>query len=267
MRNPPLLNILVITKELRLIIKFGYFGWEYSGFQRGNGSNSVEDAILRVMEREGISGNIQSAARTDKGVSATSNAFAVDTERKPSMVMGVLNGKIPGMVFHSYAMVDDEFNPRHCDYKIYRYIIQKDQAGPYLKQALKPFRGRHDFRNFCKMDERNPIRTIRSIAVNRKRDMVSIDYKARSFLWNQIRSITSYATEQSFSEEQTDPFSLEEKYPKLMDPEGLILLDMVYDGIEFREYMPLSKKKYLDSRFKRENMRHEVMKNFTLVTK
>ncbi len=252
---------------LRLIIKYGYFGWQFTGFQRGNGNNSVEDSILRVLEKAGISDKIQSAARTDRNVSAISNAFAVDTVSKPTMVMGILNGKIPGMVFHSYAIVEDDFNPRHCDYKTYRYIIHKDQAGPYLRDALKPFRGKHDFRNFCKMDERNPIRTIRSISVNRKGDRIFIDYKARSFLWNQIRSITSYALEHSFSETQEDPFSLKEKYPKLMDPEGLILLDMVYEDIEFIEYIPVSKKKYLETLFQRENMRHEIMKNFMSLIK
>ncbi len=252
---------------MRLIIKFGYFGWEYSGFQRGNGSNSVEDSIIKVLEKAGITDKIQSAARTDRGVSAISNAFVVDTEKKPSMVMGILNGRIPGMVFHSYTKVDEDFNPRYCDYKTYRYIVRKDEAGPYLRQALKPFRGKHDFRNFCKMDERNPIRTIRSITIRTKGDRIFIDYKARSFLWNQIRSITAYALEHSFSEIQDDPFALEAKYPKLMGPEGLVLMDMVYENIEFTQYVPLSKKKYLTSLLRSEDMRHEIMENFIFLTK
>lgn len=219
-----------------------------------------------ALERAKISYNIHSAARTDRGVSAVSNAFAVDTSRKPSMVLGILNGKIPGMIFHSYAIVADDFNPRHCDYKTYRYIIHRDEAGPYLRQALKPFRGQHDFRNFCKMDQRNPIRTIKAISVGAHKDRIFIDYRARSFLWNQIRSITAYALDHSFSEFQEDPFSMEEKYPKLMDPQGLILMDMAYEGIEFVNGMTMSKKKQLSSLFREQNLRHDVMGNFTFLS-
>ncbi len=252
---------------MRLLIKFGYFGWQFTGFQRGNGVNSIEDCILRVLNREKISDNIQCAARTDRGVSAISNAFVVDTDRKPSMVLGVLNGKIPGMAFHSYANVEESFNPRHCDYKTYRYLIQRDEAGPFLRQALKPFRGQHDYRNFCRMDGRNPVRTIRSISIGNKGNRICIDYKARSFLWNQIRSITAFALEQSFSERQQDPFSLSEKYPRLMDPEGLILKDMVYEEIDFTEGISISKKKQFKSMLLQQKLRTDVMENFAFLTK
>lgn len=250
---------------MRLLIKFGYFGWQFTGFQKGNGTKSIEDTIIRVLEKAGISSSVQSAARTDRGVSAISNAFAVDTERKPSMVMGVLNGKIPEMMFHSYAVVPETFNPRHCDYKTYRYIILGGNVGPYLRQALKPFKGQHDFRNFCKMDGRNPVRTIKSISVSRKGERIFIDYKGRSFLWNQIRSITAYALEHSYAENQGDPFSREGKYPKLMDPNGLILTDITYKGFEFKDGMSLSKKKYMSSWFQQENLRHVVMDNFAFL--
>ncbi len=252
---------------MRLLIKFGYFGWQFTGFQRGNGVNSIEDCILSVLNREKISDNIQCAARTDRGVSAVSNAFVVDTDRKPSMVLGLLNGKIPDMAFHSYAMVNESFNPRHCDYKTYRYLIQKDEAGPFLRQALKPFRGQHDYRNFCRMDGRNPVRTIRSISIGSRGNRIYIDYKARSFLWNQIRSITAYALEQSFSEKQPDPFSLSEKYPRLMDPEGLILKDMVYEEIDFTEGISISKKKQFKSMLLQQKLRTDVMENFAFLTK
>ena len=252
---------------MRLLIKFGYFGWRFTGFQRGNGAKSVEDTIIQVLGKAEISESIQSAARTDKGVSAIANAFAVDTERKPSMVMGVLNGKIPDMVFHSYARVPDDFNPRHCDYKTYRYIIRRDEAGPYLREALKPFKGQHDFRNFCKMDHRNPVRTIKSISVARKGERIYVDYKARSFLWNQIRSITAFALENSFNEKQEDPFSRDAKYQKLLDPQGLILTDINYKDIGFQESLSISKAKYLTSLFQQENLRHEVLGNFAFLAK
>lgn len=248
---------------MHLLIKFGYLGWQFTGFQRGNGDNSIEDTILRVLMKSGISEEIHCGARTDRGVSAISNALTMETDKSPSMVMGILNGKISGMVFHSYSIVPEGFNPRHCDYKTYRYILRKEQVGPYIRKSLKPFRGQHDFRNFCKMDHRNPVRKIRSIAVGRTGDRVFIDYKARSFLWNQIRSITAYAVEHSFNEEQVDPFSLTEKYPGLLDPEGLLLIDMVYEGLQFKNEVSVSKKKQFNSLINRYDLRNEMVNSFS----
>lgn len=252
---------------MHILIKFGYIGWQFTGFQRGNGDNSVEDTILKVLRKTGISEEIHCGARTDRGVSALSNTFTMETDKNPSMVMGILNGKISGMVFHSYSIVPEGFNPRHCDYKTYRYILRKERVGPYLRKSLKPFRGQHDFRNFCKMDRRNPVRTIKSIAVGSRGDWISIDYKARSFLWNQIRAITAYAVEHSFTEEQADPFSLTEKYPGLLDPEGLLLIDIVYDGIQFQDGVSVSKKKQFNSLINSYNLRNDIINNFSSLLK
>ena len=250
---------------MRLLVKFGYLGWLYSGYQKGNGDRSVEDTILKVLRSNDLSESLQSAARTDRGVSAISNVIAVDTTERPSKVLGILNSSIDGMIFHGYAVVPDDFNPRHNDYKIYRYILPGNQAGPYLRNALKPFRGKHDFRNFCRLDERNPVRTINSIRVKAASDMVYVDFKARSFLWNQIRTIMAYAVERSGNAEQTDPFERKERYGKMLEPESLVLLEMVYDGIEFKNALSISKVKQFAEAQRRSNLRNRVMQSFSLV--
>lgn len=256
-----------LPNQLRILIKFGYFGWQFTGFQRGNGTKSVEDTILKVLEAADIAKDIHTGARTDRGVSAISNTMAVDTDSKPEMVLGILNGKIPHMVFHSYSVVPDDFNPRHCDKKTYRYIVDRELAGPFLRKALKPFRGKHDFQYFCKMDQRNPVRTINSITIKRKGGRIFIDYRARSFLWNQIRTITAFALENSFSGERNDPFSLTEKFPRLMEPDGLILLDMEYPGVEFSPGISTSKRKQLTMSLNEHSIRNDIMGNFTSLLK
>lgn len=257
-----MINTHAINHPLRLLVKFGYIGWLYTGYQTGNGNRSVEDTILEVLRKKGISDGLHSAARTDRSVSAISNAIAIDTSERPSKVMGILNSSIPGMLFHSYAIVDDDFNPRHCDFKIYRYIIPEEEAGPYLRRSLALFRGRHDFSNFCKLDERNPVRTIRSIRVSRKEGMISVDFKSRSFLWNQIRTIMAYALDHSFSQDQEDPFSLKERYGRLLDPEALLLQEMVYDGVEFRQMLSLSKIRQFQRDMKKSRIRNRVLDSF-----
>lgn len=92
-----------------------------------------------------------------------------------------------------------------------------------------------------------------------------VDFKARSFLWNQIRFIIAYGVEHSFTETQEDPFSLKEKYTVLMDPQGLILTDMAYEGIEFQDAVSLSKKKQLNALFQEQNIRNEVLNSFNFL--
>ena len=90
---------------MKIAIKFGYLGWDYSGFQAGNGENSIEDTISECLGRIGTSSEIHSAARTDRGVSALSNVFTVETDLPAPRIMGSLNSMIDGMVFHSWSHV------------------------------------------------------------------------------------------------------------------------------------------------------------------
>ncbi len=247
---------------MRLLIQFGYIGWLFTGYQTGNGERSIEDSILKVLRVNNLAEAIHSAARTDRDVSAISNSFAVDTTEKPSKVLGILNSSIKGMIFHSFAEVPDDFNPRHCDYKVYRYTIPAQEAGPYLKESLKKFTGQHDFSNFCKKDERNPIRTIRSIRVRKKGGMITVDFKARSFLWNQIRTIMAYGVDHSHQISQGDPFSIDARYGRLLEPEPLILTEMVYENVEFKPALTLSKIRQFNSRLRQTEIMNSILGNF-----
>lgn len=228
---------------MRLFVKFGYAGWEYSGFQSGNGDSSVEDTILSVIRATGISGGLSSAARTDRGVSAISNVIAFNTDFTPEKSLGILNSSIEGMIFHSWAEVPETMNPRHCDYKVYRYIIPIEQVKDpgLLNNQLQRFKGTHDFSRFSRRDHRNPVRTIRSIEVKQHGDIISIDFTARSFLWNQIRSIMGFAMMQNMEGSDQDPFSSTERFPVVVDPHPLLLLNIEYQGIQFKSWIPRSK--------------------------
>lgn len=258
-----MINIHAILKSVRLLIKFGYIGWLYSGYQTGNGERSVEDTILKTLRKNNLAEMVHSAARTDRNVSAISNAFAIDTEELPSKVLGILNSSIDGMIFHSVAEVDVEYNPRHCDYKVYRYTLQEQEAGPYLKSVLMKFKGKHDFRHFCKMDERNPVRTINAIKVGKKNGVITVDFKARSFLWNQIRTILAYAVDKSFKEVSEDPFERDSRYGRLLDPEPLMLLEMIYKGVEFEPALSLSKIKQFQQVIMESRIKNSILSQFS----
>lgn len=227
---------------MRLLIKFGYDGTKFTGYQAGNGKNSVEGTILSVMEKHGIALKLNSAARTDRSVSASGNAFCIETEQRPTKVLGILNSQIPDMLFHSFAVVDEGFNPRHCDQKEYSYLVVSPPAG--MEKLLKLFEGTHDFSNFCRRDQRNPVRTIDKIEIERKGEMAKVKFHARSFVWEQIRSIMGYVL--ADSDHERDPFSKAPGERLVAAPEPLILEDIRYSEVSFRHFVSQSKKKYLE---------------------
>ena len=51
--------------------------------------------------------------------------------------------------------------------------------------------GTHDFSNFSKRSERNPLRTVESIETFLEGDVLIIDVIGESFLWNMVRKIAT----------------------------------------------------------------------------
>ena len=216
---------------MRYFIKFSYFGWMFSGFQRGNGDNSVEDAVSSILLKENVD-DFSTAARTDRGVSAVSNVLSVDYGHNIRKLMASINGNGKGIVFHSYASTDHERNVRHCTEKMYRYIVMDGNAN-LMRKRLSYFAGTHDFSDFSRKDIRNPVRTINRIDVMENRSCIFVDFYARSFVWNQIRRIMGFVL---YSDSSSDPFV--ERGNGLTAPsENLILMDINYEGIEFSPFL------------------------------
>jgi tRNA pseudouridine38-40 synthase len=228
---------------MKIAIKFGYLGWDFSGFQAGNGQNSIEDAISACLEKIGTSTEIHSAARTDRGVSALSNVFTVETDLSAQRILGSLNSMVDSMVFHSWSPVAQSFNPRHCENKTYRYMLQQEEMPnrELILPQIRMFLGTHDFSAFSRRDGRNPVRTIDSIELLEERGMLFIDFTARSFLWNQIRSIIAFVVESNASGEIRDPFSSTERFPRIAPAAPLILMDVRYPDVTFSPLMGRSK--------------------------
>ncbi len=223
---------------MRYFVKFGYLGTKFTGFQRGNGKRSVEDTIVNVLERMKAASGISSAGRTDRNVSAMGNVFALETEVNIRSVLSKLNSAIEHMAFHSYAQVEDGRMPRHNESKVYRYISTGYSSGD-LEKVLRPFEGKHDFTNFARLDQRNPLRSIEKIEVSDHGRYVSVDFHGRSFIWHQIRRIMGFAFTVISGGLDVDPFS-DHGITDMAPAENLILLDITYSGIEFRMFSPPS---------------------------
>lgn len=221
-------------------IKYGYDGTEFSGFQRGNGKNSVEDTLMNLLSKYKICNNIESAARTDKKVSAKGNVFLIQTDRNINDIMGILNAGIGNMFFYSYAPLENYINPRYNSMKIYSYILTEHDKIEDLMYRLSEFTGKHDFKNFCKLDARNTVRTIDRICYSTFGNFYVVNFYGKSFIWHQIRSIMAFALAGN-----TNPFSLRDKFTYLAPPEPLILRDIIYDGITFSDFDYMKHKRYL----------------------
>ncbi|WP_337860981.1 hypothetical protein [Ferroplasma sp.] len=245
-------------REMYYLIKYGYDGSMFTGFQRGNGNNSVEDSIIRVLEKYRIGNNIESAARTDRYVSARGNVMLINTEKNIDDALGILNARIPNIFFYSYAMLDGYFNPRHNSMKKYSYILTDDVDIKNLMEKLNEFTGQHDFKNFCRLDIRNTVRTVNSIDYTYYNGFYIINVYGKSFVWHQIRSMMAFALMG-----YKDPFSREKKFTYLADPEPLILMDIYYDNINFITFDFMRHKNYYNRMEKLVKIKYVLYEEFS----
>jgi len=103
-----------------------------------------------------------------------------------------------------------------------------------MKKASELFVGTHDFSNFARVENKNPVRKINSLKIKEKGDFIVIDIKAESFLWNMVRRIVSAIEKIGKKEIEIGVIKNALEPRKRFDfgsakPEGLILMDVKYD--------------------------------------
>lgn len=220
---------------MHYLLKFGYDGRKFTGYQRGNGLNSVEDSILKICGDFGVSNGFSSAARTDRGVSAAGNVIFLKSGMEVKNIIGILNSQVRDIIFHSYAVVGSDFRVRFSRMKHYRYFLPaKNLNTEKFAGILGSFTGTHDFSMFSKVDSRSSIRTVEKVEVNEKSGFVEADIFGPNFVWNQIRSMVGFALYYTAREESApDPFGVNSKRWPLVKPEPLVLMDIDYKDVEF----------------------------------
>ena len=185
-----------------------------------------------------------SSSRVDRGVSAVSAAAAFDTEVERDRILRSVNARAQDILVHSIAEVVDGFDPRReARSRWYRYHFREADLPsglhvPSMREAAQMFLGEHDFTAFAKVEDRNPRRTVQRISVERRTGALVMDVWGASFLWNQVRRMASALHMVGSLEMGTDTIAraLEEgeggPFPP-MPPEGLFLMDVIFDGIGF----------------------------------
>jgi tRNA pseudouridine38-40 synthase len=236
---------------MRVAYKFGYFGEKFFGSQYQPNLRTVEGELFKAFEELGLDPGIsryRCSSRTDAGVHALGNVFAVDIDSRKCFPR-ILNSKLPeDITVWAWAKVDDEFDPRKdAIARVYSYVMMKSGVDvSVMRKAASLIEGTHDFSNFTKKFAESPsnIRTLKSVDVRIDDRFITIEIEGNAFTWNMVRNIATAlelvgkgVRDLTWLESMLDP----EKYFERMEPSppyGLILKDVKYADInwEIDEY-------------------------------
>lgn len=179
---------------MRVAVKFAYDGTSFHGYQRQPDVRTVEGELVKALISLGAIDSTQnsifrSSSRTDSGVSAIGNVFALNTEFRPEVLPQALNSKVQDIWVWGYAPVSEDFNPRHATQRWYRYYFSSEVDSEALRGASRQFIGEHNFALFAQRDERSTIRRIDTIEVTKNGNFTILDIVGESFLRGMIRKI------------------------------------------------------------------------------
>lgn len=233
---------------IKIAFKVAYIGTDYHGFQRQPTLPTVEGELLRAFKKSGISespeySDYSIAGRTDRGVSAVGNVVCLKTDKE--ITINQINYYLPANIrIIGYSRVSNGFKPRYAKQRHYRYILDNASCPEtslnidIMKKAAEQMEGKHNYLNFSKRSERTPERIVYSVKLTEAADALVFDVVGESFLWNMVRKMVKVLImigkgEMSLKDLDTlfnpdIPASI-----KPVPSEGLILMDVSYDGIEF----------------------------------
>ena len=250
---------------MRYLIKFSYDGSNYSGYQIQPGLNTIQERLEFAATK--INNNtktcVVSTGRTDKGVHALSQYAHLDIDViiTPYKLKRAMNSNLPDDIHVISAWkVKDDFHARYnVVEKEYHYILNQGEYNPIernyvyqynyrlnvekMKEAIKYFEGKHDFRAFVteNIDKVNCIRTITSakicVDVNDPEKII-FKFIGDGFLRYQVRNMVGLLFK--VGQEKIEPSKVEEilesksrkKNGVTAPSEGLYLVNVVYSKLD-----------------------------------
>lgn len=229
----------------RVAVRLAYDGTQFDSFSRQPRRRTVEAEVLRALEESGaIEGPSQAryevASRTDAGVSAAGNVFAVDTTWTPRRVLGLSTRLPEGLRFTGAATVAPSFRPRHARSRTYRYVLPASWNRSRAVATLGLFEGEHDFSNFRRRDgDKNPCVEVTRIRHRQSWPGPLLEIVAPRFLWQQVRRIVAAAQGVVDGRWTHDDVANALHEPGrradfgVAPPEPLILQDVAFDDVTF----------------------------------
>ena len=192
-----------------------YVGINFIGWQIQPKGNSIQKLIqnkISKLLKERI--NLIGSGRTDKGVNAWGQSAHFDTKKKIINVKKFIQSL--NFFLNQKLISITEIKKRNLNFharysakeRIYEYIIlnriapasldknkvwhiKKKLDLEIMKKGAKKLLGTHDFSTFRASNcySESPIRTMKKINIKRINKKVVIQFKSKSFLRNQVRSM------------------------------------------------------------------------------
>ncbi len=225
----------------RIAVKFAYDGTKFMGSQRQPRAHTVESELLAALKKIGAISSVgenrfRVASRTDRGVSALGNVFAIDTDFRRQELLRAVNAVCRNVYCIALAEVPDNFSPRRARGRWYRYYLPyRGHDLSLMTMGAHEFEGEHEFRLFCKPDGKVTTRSLNSVKVERIGDMVVIDLQAREFMRNMVRRIVSVLDQAGQGKMTLEEIRIalrgEGRSMGPAEPEGLFLMDVDH-GLE-----------------------------------
>jgi tRNA pseudouridine38-40 synthase len=242
------------------LLTVAYDGTDYCGWQRQINGISVQQRLEEALEALlGHGVKTTAASRTDAGVHALGQRVAFDggTLKIPlDKLPQVLNGLLPPDISVGKAeTVADDFSPRFaakCKTYTYRLcnasapnplqrrysaFVPRTLGIPAMQKAAQAFVGRFDFASFCATggSTKTTVREIHACEISCENAVVLITVTGNGFLYNMVRIIAGTLVYVGLGKLSPDSIkgiiAAKDRTlaGKTMPPEGLTLLDVVYN--------------------------------------
>jgi len=192
------------------------------------------------------SAHLEVASRTDRGVSARANVLAIRSVLPEVALLHRLNAIAPELFFTAVAPASPAFRVRRALRRTYRYFEPGPlSGGAGLDRATRIFEGLVDVRSFGRaLPSREPVyRTVESLNVTAVGGGRRIEVRAPSFVWGMVRKIVGALREVeagrlTLSQLEAAIAGRERLTLPMAEPEGLVLWDVEYDGLDWPTKWP-----------------------------
>jgi tRNA pseudouridine38-40 synthase len=212
-RNVPPRFIQGMHTSVRIALGIEYDGAAFCGWQTQPSGCGVQDALETALATI-AGGPIATicAGRTDAGVHALHQVVHFDTTavRPASAWIRGVNAALPPAAVVLWALaVSPDFHARYSARgRLYRYVLLNHAVRPAadcgrvgwfhlpldlarMREAARLLTGEHDFSAFrsSECQARSPVRTVRSIAIERRDDYLVFEFWADAFLQHMVRNL------------------------------------------------------------------------------
>lgn len=243
-------------RNIKLTIE--YDGSDFNGWQKQPTKLNIQGEIEQaIKEITGENVDLIASGRTDAGVHSLGQVanFRTNSKIEIEKFAIAINSKLKkSIVIKSAEEVEEDFHARYkCKGKKYRYVINNSYQGTAIyrdleyhipqkldiikmKQAIKYFEGKHDFKGFraSGTSSKDSIREIYKAEIKIDNERILIELTGNGFMYNMVRIIAGTIVDVGFGKISPNEIAeiIESKdrtrAGKTLPAHGLYLVEVYY---------------------------------------